>query len=53
MKYKFKIFGAPLDRCIIEIDVDPNDTIGDVKQKILDKIDFPINPKELKIDVQE
>ena len=53
MKYKFKIFGVPPEKSILEIDVDPDDTVLDVKKKIIAKLDFPFNPKELKIEMQE
>ena len=48
-KYTFKIFGVPLDKAYIEIEVKPEDTIEDVKRKIIEKAGLPLNIKEIKL----
>ena len=46
--YKFKIFGAPPSKDYIEIEVAKNETVLDIKKKIIKKIGLNINPEDLK-----
>ncbi|MHA1229110.1 MAG: hypothetical protein ACTSRP_02700 [Candidatus Helarchaeota archaeon] len=46
MKYKFKIFGAPPGKDIIEIEVDEEDSILDIKNKILQILNSEKSPSE-------
>ncbi|MHA1264779.1 MAG: hypothetical protein ACTSRS_06035 [Candidatus Helarchaeota archaeon] len=48
MKYTFKIAGAPPGKDLIELEVHPNDTILDVKYKLIKKANLKISPQNLK-----
>ncbi len=52
MKYTFKIAGAPLGKETIELDIGPNDTILDIKYKLIKKANLKILPQNLKFVIQ-
>jgi len=52
MKYTFKIAGAPPGKETIELDISPNDTILDIKYKLIKKANLKILPQNLKFIVQ-
>ncbi|NVM31416.1 MAG: hypothetical protein HWN65_21435 [Candidatus Helarchaeota archaeon] len=52
MKYTFKIVGAPPGKDKIELDIDPNDTILDIKYKLVKKAKLKIPPQNLKFILQ-
>jgi hypothetical protein len=53
MKYTFKIAGAPLGKETVELDIGPNDTILDIKYKLIKKANLKILPQNLKFIVSE
>ena len=52
MKYTFKIAGAPPGKETVELDIGPNDTILDIKYKLIKKANLKILPQNLKFVVQ-
>ncbi len=52
MKYTFKIAGAPPGKDIVELDINPNDTVLDIKYKLIKKANLKIPPQNLKFVVQ-
>ena len=52
MKYTFKIVGAPPGKATIELEIGPNDTILDIKYKLIKKANLKILPQDLKFVVQ-
>ena len=52
MKYTFKIAGAPPGKDIVELDVHPNDTILDIKYKLIKKANLKIPAQNLKFVIQ-
>jgi len=52
MKYTFKIAGAPPGKEIVELDIGPNDTILDIKYKLIKKANLKILPQNLKFIIQ-
>ena len=53
MKVTFKIVGAPPGKDLIELDVSPNDTILDIKYKLVKKANLKIIPQNLKFVIQD
>ena len=53
MKYTFKIVGAPPGKDIIELDISPNDTILDIKYKLIKEAKLKIPPQNLKFVIQD
>jgi len=53
MKYTFKIVGAPPGKDLIELDINPNDTILDIKYKLIKKANLKIIPQNLKFVIQD
>jgi hypothetical protein len=52
MKYTFKIAGAPPGKETLELDIGPNDTILDIKYKLIKKANLKILPQNLKFIIQ-
>ncbi len=52
MKYTFKIAGAPPGKETVELDIGPNDTILDIKYKLIKKANLKLLPQNLKFVVQ-
>ena len=52
MKYTFKIAGAPPGKETVELDIGPNDTILDIKYKLIKKANLKILPQNLKFIIQ-
>jgi hypothetical protein len=53
MKYTFKIVGAPPGKDMIELDVSPNDTILDIKYKLIKKANLKISAQNLKFVIED
>ena len=53
MKVTFRIVGAPPGKDLIELDVSPNDTILDIKYKLVKKANLKIIPQNLKFVIQD
>lgn len=53
MKYIFKIVGAPPGKDLIELDISPNDTILDIKYKLIKKANLKMLPQNLKFVIQD
>ena len=54
MKVTFKIVGAPPGKDVIELDVNPKDTILDIKYKLIKKANLTgMIPQNLKFVIQE
>ncbi|MHA1277563.1 MAG: hypothetical protein ACTSQI_12920 [Candidatus Helarchaeota archaeon] len=53
MRVTFKIVGAPPGKDVIELDVDPSDTILDVKYNLIKKANLKIIPQNLKFVIQD
>lgn len=52
MKYTFKIAGAPPGKDIVELEVHPNDTILDIKYKLIKQANLKITPANLQFVIQ-
>lgn len=52
MKYTFKIAGAPPGKETVELEIGPNDTILDIKYKLIKKANLKILPQNLKFIIQ-
>lgn len=52
MKYTFKIAGALPGKETVELDIGPNDTILDIKYKLIKKANLKILPQNLKFIIQ-
>jgi hypothetical protein len=53
MKVTFRIVGAPPGKDLIELDVSPNDTILDIKYKLVKEANLKIIPQNLKFVIQD
>jgi len=52
MKYKIKIFGVPPEKSFIEIEINIEDTIFDIKKKIIKQLGLNLTPDQLKLVIR-